>query len=182
MFLMQTVAVHLCGRERTWCCGGASWQPGFRRGTRRCIAVPAANNPTRPRSQRKFRRAKRQCAALPSEQAGEQVRQVRGAPTTESCCCAEPRSVHACRAEDDITWHEPRNTDEALIVVDDAPQIDFPDGAELPGTAGRFIVLKRVARKPFAATKARLMLIAPRELPETGDTAGNRIVQNVIWI
>jgi len=86
------------------------------------------------------------------------------------------------RLEGDFIWHAHMDTDETFIVLEGKLRIDFRDGAvEL--TAGEmFVVPKGVEHKPFADGEARLLLIEPRGVVNTGDAAGERTARNDVWI
>lgn len=86
------------------------------------------------------------------------------------------------RLEGDFVWHDHQGTDEAFIVLDGELRIDFRDGAVVLRAGEMFVVLKGVEHKPFAATEVKLLLIEPRDVPNTGGAGGERTAQNDVWI
>lgn len=86
------------------------------------------------------------------------------------------------RLEGDFVWHDHQDTDEAFIVIDGELRIDFRDGAVHLKAGEMFVVPKGVEHKPFAAKEAKLLLIEPRGIPNTGHAEGERTAPNDVWI
>ena len=86
------------------------------------------------------------------------------------------------KLEGDFVWHDHQDTDETFIVLDGELRIDFRDGAVTLGPGEMYVVPKGVEHKPFAATEAKVMLIEPRGVPNTGEAGGDRTAPNDVWI
>lgn len=86
------------------------------------------------------------------------------------------------RLEGDFIWHSHPETDEAFIVIDGELRIDFHDGAVRLGPGEMFVVPKGVEHKPFAEREAKVMLVEPRGVRNTGDAGGERKAANDIRI
>jgi mannose-6-phosphate isomerase-like protein (cupin superfamily) len=86
------------------------------------------------------------------------------------------------RLEGDFIWHDHKDTDETFIVLEGKLRIDFRDGAVTLTTGEMFVVPKGVEHKPFAAKEVKMLLIEPRDVPNTGDAGGDRTAQNDVWI
>lgn len=87
------------------------------------------------------------------------------------------------RLEGDFVWHSHADTDETFIVLEGALRIDFRDGAVELAAGDLFVVPKGKEHKPFAAREAKVMLIEPRGVLNTGDEAtGERTARNDVWI
>jgi mannose-6-phosphate isomerase-like protein (cupin superfamily) len=86
------------------------------------------------------------------------------------------------RLEGDFVWHDHSDTDEAFIVLDGELRIDFRDGSVALGAGEMFVVPKGVEHKPFAPKEARLLLIEPRGVPNTGGAGGEQTAPNDAWI
>jgi mannose-6-phosphate isomerase-like protein (cupin superfamily) len=82
----------------------------------------------------------------------------------------------------DFVWHEHKDTDETFVVIEGALRIDFRDGAVELSAGEMFVVPKGVEHKPYAASEAKLLLIEPRGVLNTGDERGERTAQNDLWI
>ena len=82
----------------------------------------------------------------------------------------------------DFIWHAHGDTDEAFIVLEGVLRIDFRDHSiELqPGEMA--VVPRGVEHKTFAATEAKLLMIEPTGVPNTGDSDSERRAPNDIWI
>jgi mannose-6-phosphate isomerase-like protein (cupin superfamily) len=86
------------------------------------------------------------------------------------------------KLQGDFIWHHHNDTDETFIVIEGELRIDFRDGAVHIGPGEMFIVPKGVEHKPYAEHEAKLMLIEPRGVLNTGHEGGERTAQNDVWI
>jgi mannose-6-phosphate isomerase-like protein (cupin superfamily) len=86
------------------------------------------------------------------------------------------------RLDGDFVWHEHQDTDEVFIVLEGKVRIDFRDGAVDLSAGEMFVVPKGIKHKPFAAREAKLMLIEPRGVLNTGGETSDRTAQNDVWI
>ena len=86
------------------------------------------------------------------------------------------------RLEGDFIWHDHQDTDETFIVLEGTLRIDFRDGAVTIAAGEMFVVPKGVEHKPFADGEAKLLLIEPRGVLNTGHEASERTAQNDVWL
>ena len=86
------------------------------------------------------------------------------------------------KIEGDFIWHRHEDTDEAFIILEGELRIDFRDGAVNLKQGEMYVVPKGVEHKPFAASEAKLLLIEPRGVPNTGDQGGERTAKQDLWI
>ena len=82
----------------------------------------------------------------------------------------------------DFIWHDHPETDETFIVLEGELRIDFRDGAVTVSEGEMFVVPKGVEHKPYAETEAKVMLIEPRGILNTGHEGGEITAQNDVWI
>lgn len=82
----------------------------------------------------------------------------------------------------DFIWHDHVDTDEAFIVLEGQLRIDFRDGHVLVNAGELYVVPKGIEHKPSAAQEAKLLLIEPRGVLNTGAEGGERTAQNDVWI
>ena len=82
------------------------------------------------------------------------------------------------KVKGDFVWHEHGDTDEAFFVIDGRLRIDFRDGSVELGPGEMFVVPQGVEHKPFAEEEARLLLIEPRGVVNTGDAGGDLTARN----
>ena len=78
------------------------------------------------------------------------------------------------RLQGDFVWHHHADTDEAFIVLEGSLRIDFRDGSVELAAGEMFVVPKNVEHKPFAAAEAKVMLVEPRGVRNTGEQGGER--------
>lgn len=87
------------------------------------------------------------------------------------------------RIQGDFVWHDHQDTDETFIVLDGIVRIDFRDGAVTLNKGEMFVVPKGVEHKPFAEKEAKLLLIEPRGVVNTGHgEAGKLTADSDVWI
>lgn len=88
------------------------------------------------------------------------------------------------RAEGDFVWHDHADTDEAFLVLEGRLRIDLPDGAAVTLGAGElFVVPKGVRHKPYAEREAKLLLIEPRGVVNTGSADGGELTAEMdVWV
>ncbi len=86
------------------------------------------------------------------------------------------------KLQGDFVWHHHADTDEAFIVIDGELRIDFRDGAVTIKAGEMYVVPKGIEHKPFAENEAKVMLIEPRGVLNTGDVGGERTAQNDLWV
>jgi mannose-6-phosphate isomerase-like protein (cupin superfamily) len=92
------------------------------------------------------------------------------------------------KVKGDFEWHRHDGTDETFVVLEGELQIDVRDGTPddrvITLQAGQMTVIpKGMLHKPRANEEARLLLIEPRGVLNTGDGAPTaRTVENDQWI
>ncbi len=82
----------------------------------------------------------------------------------------------------DFIWHDHKDTDETFIVIEGEVRIDFRDGAVHVSAGEMFVVPKGVEHKPYAEREAKVLLIEPCGVLNTGDEAGERTADLDVWI
>lgn len=85
------------------------------------------------------------------------------------------------RLEGDFIWHSHADTDETFIVLEGELRIDFRDGSVTIGAGEMYVVKKGVEHRPSAAREAKVLLIEPRGVINTGE-AHERTADNDVWI
>jgi len=86
------------------------------------------------------------------------------------------------RVEGEFVWHDHSETDEAFLVVEGELEIDLPDRTIRLGEGELFVVPRGVQHRPRAVSEAKIMLVEPRGVTNTGDAGGDRTAPNDIWI
>jgi mannose-6-phosphate isomerase-like protein (cupin superfamily) len=86
------------------------------------------------------------------------------------------------KVKGDFVWHSHPETDEAFIIIDGELEIEFREGKVALKTGEMCIVPKGVEHKPFAGNECCIMLIEPAGTLNTGNSGGERAVENPEWI
>lgn len=86
------------------------------------------------------------------------------------------------KLQGDFIWHDHKDTDEAFLVIEGELRIDFRDGAVRLRAGEMFVVPKGVEHKPFAEKEAKVLLMEPRGVLNTGHEGGERTAHNDVWI
>ena len=86
------------------------------------------------------------------------------------------------KVQGDFIWHNHEDTDETFIVIEGEVRIDLRDGAVHVSAGEMFIVPKGVEHKPYAEGEAKVLLIEPRGVLNTGHEAGDRTADLDVWI
>jgi mannose-6-phosphate isomerase-like protein (cupin superfamily) len=86
------------------------------------------------------------------------------------------------RLQGDFVWHDHQETDETFIVLEGKLAIDFHDGTvELE--AGQMLVVPRgVPHCPRASVEAKVLLIEPKGVINTGDIQSEMTAPLDDWI
>ena len=86
------------------------------------------------------------------------------------------------KLEGDFVWHAHADTDETFIVIEGDLRIDFRDGPVHLSAGEMYVVPRGVEHKPYAEREAKVLLIEPRGVRNTGDAVGARTAQNDVWV
>jgi mannose-6-phosphate isomerase-like protein (cupin superfamily) len=86
------------------------------------------------------------------------------------------------KLEGEFVWHSHEDTDETFIVLDGALRIEFRDGAVELEAGEMFVVPRGVDHRPSAENEARVLLIEPRGVLNTGQAGGELTAENDVWI
>ncbi|MDE2280024.1 MAG: cupin domain-containing protein [Xanthomonadaceae bacterium] len=86
------------------------------------------------------------------------------------------------RLQGDFVWHAHADTDESFIVLEGRLRIDFRDGAVHLSAGEMFVVPRGVEHKPFADGEAKVLLVEPRGVVNTGQATGERTARNDVWV
>jgi mannose-6-phosphate isomerase-like protein (cupin superfamily) len=86
------------------------------------------------------------------------------------------------RLEGEFVWHSHADTDEAFVVIEGELRIALREG-EVVLKAGEMDVVPRgVEHKPSAESEAKVLLIEPRGVLNTGDACTERTAPLDVWI
>ncbi|MBY8960280.1 MULTISPECIES: cupin domain-containing protein [Pseudomonas] len=86
------------------------------------------------------------------------------------------------RIEGEFIWHSHPETDEAFIVIEGTLRIDLPHGRVYVEPGELYVVPCGIEHRTAAEGEARLMMIEPRGVRNTGHEGGERTADNDVWI
>ena len=86
------------------------------------------------------------------------------------------------RLQGDFVWHQHDDTDEVFIVLEGEIEIDFEEGSILLYAGQMLVVPKGVRHCPRARDEAKVLLVEPRGVVNTGDAESDLIANNDQWI
>ena len=75
------------------------------------------------------------------------------------------------RLQGEFVWHEHTDTDETFIVLEGSLVIDFKEGSVTLNAGEMVVVPKGCLHRPRADTEAKLLLVEPVGVVNTGDSA-----------
>ena len=74
------------------------------------------------------------------------------------------------RLQGEFVWHQHADTDETFIVLEGSLIIDFKEGSVTLNAGEMVVVPKGCLHRPRADTEAKLLLVEPVGVVNTGDT------------
>ncbi|AKO54060.1 cupin [Marinobacter psychrophilus] len=86
------------------------------------------------------------------------------------------------KIQGEFVWHDHTDTDETFIVLEGSLRIDFRDGSVNLSEGEMYVVPKGIQHKPYAEHEAKILLIEPRGVVNTGGEAGSKTAENDVWI
>jgi len=86
------------------------------------------------------------------------------------------------RLEGDFVWHDHQDTDETFIVLEGALVIDFQDGTVELEAGQMLVVPKGVPHRPRATSEAKVLLVEPKGIINTGDVQSDKTAPLNDWI
>lgn len=86
------------------------------------------------------------------------------------------------KIENDFTWHKHDDTDEVFIVLEGQIFIEFENETIEINEGEMLVVPAGIKHKPFAEREAKIMLVEPSGVVNTGDNQGELTAPNDQWI
>lgn len=86
------------------------------------------------------------------------------------------------KIKDDFIWHSHEDTDEVFIVLEGTMYIEFNTEIVKLSEGELLVVPKGTQHRPFAHEEAKIMLVEPRGVINTGDTDSVLTAKNDQWI
>ena len=86
------------------------------------------------------------------------------------------------KIENDFTWHKHDNTDETFLVIEGKMGIEFEDQTVELSEGEMIVIPKGKKHKPFADKEAKIMIIEPKGVTNTGDVINDFTAENDQWV
>ena len=86
------------------------------------------------------------------------------------------------RLEGDFVWHDHQDTDETFIVLEGTLAIDFRDGKVELEVGQMLVVPKGVPHRPRASTEAKVLIVEPKGVINTGDVESHMTAPLDDWL
>ena len=86
------------------------------------------------------------------------------------------------KIKNDFVWHKHHDTDEVFIVVEGKIHIEFEDKTIEINEGEMIVVPKGTKHKPYASEEAKIMLVEPSGVINTGDNEGHLTAPNNEWV
>ena len=86
------------------------------------------------------------------------------------------------KIKNDFVWHKHDDTDEVFIVVEGKIHIEFEDKTIEINEGEMIVVPKGTKHKPYAIEEAKIMLVEPSGVINTGDNHGHLTAPNDEWV
>ena len=81
-----------------------------------------------------------------------------------------------------FVWHNHKDTDEVFLVIEGAMSIEFTDTTVELNQGEMMVVERGELHRPFAAEECKVLIIEPSGTVNMGDSGGEQIAANDIWI
>ena len=86
------------------------------------------------------------------------------------------------KIENDFTWHKHEDTDETFLVIEGKMGIEFEDQTIELSEGEMIVIPKGKKHKPYADKEAKIMIIEPKGITNTGDVTNDFTAENDQWV
>jgi mannose-6-phosphate isomerase-like protein (cupin superfamily) len=86
------------------------------------------------------------------------------------------------KIKNDFIWHHHEETDEAFIVIEGSMSIEFETETITLHQGEMVVVPKGIRHRPFAKEEAKIMIVEPKNVRNTGDALDGLTAPNDEWI
>ena len=86
------------------------------------------------------------------------------------------------KIENDFTWHKHDDTDETFLVIEGKMGIEFEDQTVELSEGEMIVIPKGKKHKPYADKEAKIMIIEPKGITNTGDITNDFTAENDQWV
>ena len=82
----------------------------------------------------------------------------------------------------DFTWHKHDDTDETFLVIEGKMGIEFEDQTIELSEGEMIVIPKGKKHKPYADKEAKIMIIEPKGVTNTGNVTNDFTAENDQWV
>ena len=82
----------------------------------------------------------------------------------------------------EFVWHDHKDTDEVFIVIEGKMNIEFEERTVELNEGEMLVVPKGQKHKPFAENEAKIMLVEPKDVVNTGNQKNELTAKNDQWV
>ena len=86
------------------------------------------------------------------------------------------------RLEGEFVWHQHDDTDETFIVLEGELSIDLESGPVVLRAGEMLVIPKGMRHRPHATTEAKVLLVEPVGVVNTGDVESELTAPQNVWV
>jgi len=86
------------------------------------------------------------------------------------------------RLEGEFVWHQHEETDETFIVLEGELSIDLESGPVVLRAGEMLVIPKGMRHRPHATTEAKVLLVEPAGVVNTGDVESELTAPQDVWV
>ena len=86
------------------------------------------------------------------------------------------------RLQGEFVWHQHEDTDETFIVLEGELTIDLESGPVVLSAGEMVVIPKRMRHRPHALSEAKVLLVEPAGVVNTGDAKSELTAPQDVWI
>ena len=86
------------------------------------------------------------------------------------------------RLEGEFVWHQHQDTDETFIVLEGELNIDLESGPVILREGEMLVIPKGMRHRPHASSEAKVLLVEPAGVVNTGDAKSELTAPQDVWI
>ncbi len=86
------------------------------------------------------------------------------------------------KIKNDFIWHHHEETDEAFIVIEGSMNIELETETITLHQGEMVVVPKGIKHRPFAEKEAKIMIVEPKNVRNTGDALDELTAPNDEWV
>lgn len=86
------------------------------------------------------------------------------------------------RLEGEFVWHQHEKTDETFIVLEGELSIDLESGPVVLRAGEMLVIPKGMRHRPHATTEAKVLLVEPVGVVNTGDVESELTAPQDVWV